>query len=107
MFGLNTYRKRKKLEIDREMLDYRESLMKEVEQLAFKCAQDKGYHEHEYHHNLELLGIEIAKLEARKETLANDVTTYKAWLEQKDKEIERLNNIVLKMAEAQKIIIQK
>lgn len=81
--------------------------MKQIEEIALKCAADKGNYEHEYHHGMEVLKIEIASLEARKETLANDVTTYKQWLEQKDKEIERLNNLCLKMAESQKIIIQK
>lgn len=47
-------------------------------------------------------------MEALKETMGNDVTTYKKWLEEKDKEINRLTNIISKMIENQpKTIIQQ
>lgn len=107
MFGLNSYMKRRKLEIDREVQNYRESFSKEIETPALACAKDKGNYEHEYHHSIENLRVEIAKLEALKETMKNDVTTYEKWLKEKDKEIERLHTLCLKLAESQKVIIQK
>lgn len=107
MFGLNNYMKRRKLEIDRELQNYRESFSKEIETLALACAKDKGKYEHEYNYSIENLRVEIAKLEALKETMKNDVTTYEKWLAEKNKEIERLHTLCLKLAESQKVIIQK
>ena len=106
MFGINTYYKRRKLEIDIEIESYRQKLMKEIETLALKCAEDKGNYEHEYHQAMEILKTEIAKLEALKEIMKQDVTTYKKLLEEKNKEIARQHELNLKLAD-QKITIHK
>lgn len=97
--GLKRYYTQKKLEVDKEIFEYKQSLMKEVEDLAMRCAKDKGHYEHDYHHTMEKLGIEIAKLEARKSELQNDEVTYKEWLKLKDDEIARLNGIVSQLIE--------
>lgn len=41
MFWFN-YLKRRKLEVDIEVQEYREELYREVEDLALLCAKDKG-----------------------------------------------------------------
>lgn len=97
-------RKEKEL-IDREMLAYFNEKKNEVDQrmIAFetKCATDTAGYEHTYHHAMEVKGIEIAKLEALKEVMENDVNTYKELLEQKDKEIARMAKIVSDFAKNQ------
>jgi len=56
-------------------------------------APNNWRYEHQFHHTKEEKGIELAKLEALKEIMANDVTTYTKLLDEKNKEIERLNAI--------------
>ena len=107
MFGLDNYKERRKLKIDREIQNYRESISKEIESLALACAKDKGNYEHEYHKSIENLRVEIAKLEALKETMKNDVIIYERLLKEKDKEIERVHTLCLKIAASQKVIIEK
>jgi hypothetical protein len=107
MFGLNNYMKRRKLEIDIEVQNYRESSFKEIENLALACARDKGNYEHEYHHSIEILKVDIAKLEALKETMKNDITNYEKCLNEKDKEIERLQSICIELAKSKNVTIQK
>jgi hypothetical protein len=70
---------------------------KQIEELAIKCADDTAKNEHEFHSKQQGLGIELAKLEALKETMQNDVTTYKKLLAEKDLEIVRLHNLVNKL----------
>jgi len=118
MFGINEYRRKRKVAIEIEMRNYREAILTEIEALknkkfeirnelqdfkikaqdeiallARQCAVEKGQHEHTFHSTREKLGIELANLEAKKEMFENDAITYKRLLAEKDKEIERLNNI--------------
>ena len=106
MFWFN-YLKRRKLEVDIEVQEYRKRLFKEVEGLALRCNKDKGDIEHEYHYGKEVLGIEIAKLEAKKEMLLTEVTVYEKLLEVKDNEIKRLTDICLKLGEYSGGVITK
>lgn len=99
MFGIKTYYARKKLEIDIEIEKYRNARMKEIQDLALKCADEKGEYEHTWHSSMEKLRIEIAKLEALKKTMANDVTCYKKLVEEKDKEIARQHEVNMKLAD--------
>ena len=103
------YRKEKKLDVDNEMVVYR---TRTIEQ-AQKAAEDTANNEHEYHHKMEELGIDIAKMEAEKEMLVEkkelwnqqkelllgSVDNYKELLEAKDEEIERLADLLEKMIE--------
>ena len=107
MFGINTYRKRKMLEVDKEIFEYWQKEIKRVEEVAIECAQQLGKYEHTFHNAKEILGIELAKLEALKEVMVNDVATHKKLLDEKNKEIDRLNSLCLKMAENKGVIIQK
>jgi len=106
MFGLNTYRKREKLKIDREMFEYRKDALLEVESLRNICLQDKASYEHEFHSAKEERGIELAKLDALKETHENDITTYKLLIKNKDEEIERMNALCSKLSESKIVIIK-
>ena len=118
MFGINIYRRNKKAAIDNEMRDYKNSILNRIEELnnkkieianelqqykikaqdeiallARQCGEQKGQYEHEFHSTKETLGIEIAELKAKKEMIENDAVVYERLLKEKDKEIERLNNI--------------
>ena len=107
MFGLNNYRKRRMLEIDIEVQEYRNSFKKEIEDLALVCARDKGDYEHEFHSAKERLGIDIAKLEASKELLEKDKLVYKQLLEEKDKEIKRIHELCSILSAPRKVTIKK
>jgi hypothetical protein len=71
---------------------------KELQVLAISCANDTKDYEHTFHQARETLGIEIAKLEAKRDTLkeiANqDKITYNTIVDGKNEEIERLTNII-------------
>lgn len=106
MFWSN-YLKRRKLEIDIEVQEYREKCLTEIEDLALLCAEEKGEYECEFHSKMESLKVEIAKLEAKKEMLSTEVTVYEKLLKAKDSEIERLNKLCLKLAEHREVVITK
>lgn len=107
MLGFRTYLKRQKLSVDIEVQKYRESKYQEVLELSKRCTNDIAVQEHEYHSKVEQYGIEIAKLEALKETLNNDIVTYKMLLGEKDKEILRLTEICNNIAKSKQIIVKK
>jgi hypothetical protein len=94
--------------IDRELEIYRQertnAINKKMIELETKCATDTAEYEHTFHSNKERLGINIAKLEGLKETMENDVETYKLWIIEKDKEIERLNTLLTLMIKNQQPI---
>lgn len=91
---LKRYYEDQKRKVDAEIFNYRHKLMKEVEELALRCAEDKGRYEHDYHHTMENLRVDIAKLEAKKSELDNDRVTYEEWLKMKNSEIARLSGII-------------
>lgn len=107
MFGLITYYKRKKLAIDIEIQEYREKSRKEVQESILECAKEISQLDHDFYKKQEELNVEIAKLEARKETLKNDVETYKLLIAEKDKEIQRMKEITIKALEKREIIFEK
>ena len=102
---LKFYEKEEKLKIDKGIEDYRQDTQKEIRDLAVRCAKDTKKTEHDYHFNQETLGINIAKLEAKKEHLeeitSTDKTAYERIIKGKDEEIERLSGILEKMVENQ------
>ena len=106
MLGLRTYYKRKKLEIDIEVLKYRTKMNKEIQELALECAKQRGEYEHDWHSKQEQLNTEIAKIEASKESMTKEVENLKEIIKEKDADILRLNNICLEFAKT-KISIQK
>ena len=102
---LELWKEEERLKCLRIITDYRTKRNEELQELAIKCADDTKKHEHSYHQNQQTLGIEIAKLEAKEEALAEivgqDKTTYNNMLKHKDDEIKRLNILLTKLIEAQ------
>lgn len=113
MFGqTKTYLKNLKLEktlIDREIDLYRREKMqmvnsdienekikrlKEVANLEIQCHTQIADYEHEFHSTKEIKGIELAKIEAKLEVLNSIEPTMVDIISNKDKEIERLVNII-------------
>lgn len=98
---LTLYKREKKLEIDQELANYRKNTYQEIHDLRVQCANDTKNLEHKYHSNQEELGVAIAKLEAKKESLEEinkaGKVNYEKMLDDKDKEIDRLNEIINKL----------
>jgi len=69
-----------------------------LQALAISCAKDTKDCEHTFHQAKETLGIEIAKLEAKRDALkeidGQDKNTYNTIVDGKNEEIERLTNII-------------
>jgi len=103
------YRKEQKLAIDTQTIEYRKSLVN----IAQQAADDTAKNEHTYHSKMEALGIDIAKLETKKELLVErkemwnehkelmlgSLDHVRELLEAKDDEIERLSDLLEKMIE--------
>ena len=88
------YREEKFLEIEKAVETYRASRNREMEDIAKRCAQELGYYEHDYHHAKELKGIELAELDAKKETLSEVIEASKKLMDAKDAEIKRLYDLL-------------
>lgn len=88
------YKKEQLLSVDQEIENYRAASNRRIEGLGQQCAKELGEYEHTYHYALQTKGIEIAKLEAKKETLTEVVEANKKLMEQKDAEIKRLSDTV-------------
>ncbi len=111
MFGINKkekidsdlelYRKRKLLDIDKDLEDYRSLKRKELSEFSQTCYKELGEYEHTYHYSKEEKGIELAKIEAsieaKKELLATDKNAYERMLKMKDDEINRLNEVIIRL----------
>ncbi len=87
------------MRLQNKVTEYRAKCNKEIQELAIKCAEDTKKLEHNYHKKQEDLGIEIAKQEARLETVKKDEETYNRLLEEKNDEIERLSEIINNLIE--------
>lgn len=85
---------RAKLEVDRDVESYRAERNAVKTDMARQCAEQLGEHEHNFHHKKELLGIELAKLEAKVEALKDNLDLQKKLAEQKDREIESLKWVI-------------
>jgi len=103
-------KKRKEL-IDREIqIYYEEEKVKIDNQLIDlkTCGlEDYKAYEHTFHSTMEARKIELAKLEALEEVMKNDITTYKLLMVEKDKEIERMNQIVIALSQNQGVKLLK
>lgn len=95
------YKKEKFLSIDKTIEDYRFKRQSEIQDIAKRCQEELGKYEHTYHYTKEQKGIELAKLEAKNEALAEVVKAREEvikadqnLLNSKDAEIKRLNEII-------------
>ena len=92
---LDLTRQTKLFEVDKEIEAYRNKRQKELTDIAKKCYEELGQHEHNYHSSLEKRGIEVAKLEAKKEDLEEIIEVKDKLLQTKDEEIKRLNELLV------------
>jgi hypothetical protein len=95
------YKKEKFLSVDKTIEDYRFKRQSEIQDLAKRYHEELGRYEHDYHWTKEQKGIELAKLEAKNEALAEVVKAREEVIKadnnlllSKDAEIKRLNEIV-------------
>jgi hypothetical protein len=93
---LELYRKEKYQKLNEEIENQKLKRLKEVANMEIQCHQQLAEYEHEFHSTKEQRGIELAKLEAKAETLRealnNNSTT--AIIEAKDAEINRLVSVI-------------
>lgn len=104
---LRHYLRNKKLKLDIEIQQYKESLFAQKEEMALLVAKQLGEYEHTFHSTHEMLGIELAKLEARKLALENELKVGEDRLADKNKEIERLTTICNKLAENKQVVVAR
>lgn len=93
--------------LDKEVHEYKVSCDKKIHKLSVKCADDTANLEHNFHSRQEELQSEIKGLEAKKEIMLNEVTTYKFLLKEKDNEIDRLNNLCQELIKKQNAYLSK
>ena len=93
---LELYRKEKYQKLNEEIENEKLKRLKEVANIEIQCHKQLAEYEHEFHSTKEQRGIELAKLEAKAETLRevlnNNSST--AIIEAKDAEINRLVNVI-------------
>jgi uncharacterized protein YeaO (DUF488 family) len=90
------YRREQKLIIDEEIQKYKLNRELEIVEVEKACHRQLAQYEHTFHQTKEDLGIELAKLEAKAETLREGVNnnSITAILEAKDAEINRLVSVI-------------
>jgi hypothetical protein len=90
------YRREQKLIIDEEIQKYKLNRELEIVEVEKACHRQLAQYEHTFHQTKEDLGIELAKLEARAESLREGLehngTT--AIVQAKDAEINRLVSVI-------------
>jgi len=93
---LELYRREKYQKLNEEIENEKLKRLKEVANIEIQCHKQLAEYEHEFHSTKEQRGIELAKLEAKAETLRevlnNNSST--AIIEAKDAEINRLVNVI-------------
>jgi hypothetical protein len=90
------YRREQKLIIDEEIQKYKLNRELEIVEVEKACHRQLAQYEHTFHQTKEDLGIELAKLEAKAETLREGINnnSITAILEAKDAEINRLVSVI-------------
>jgi len=66
---LELYKQEEILKVDIEVQTYRQKREKEISELGKKCHEQLGQYEHVFHNTKEVRGIELAKLEAKVESM--------------------------------------
>lgn len=102
------YKKEKFLEVDREIHEYIKKREAVVADMGRKCHEQLAAYEHDFHQTKETKGIELAKLEAKVETLGEIIKAREealnanaALLKSKEDEISKLNTIIMEMVKKQ------
>jgi hypothetical protein len=91
---IELYRREKFNQVDNDIETHKIKRLKEVAELEIQCHRQLGEYEHEFHSTKEVRGIELAKVEAKIEALNSIEPTLMDIISNKDKEIERLVNII-------------
>ena len=101
---LEFYRRERKLKIDEEIQTYKLNRELEVIQVEKTCHRQLAEYEHTFHQTKENLGIELAKLEAKAETLreALNNNSSTAIIAAKDNEIARLVSVINSLTKIKK-----
>jgi hypothetical protein len=91
---IELYRREKIQNVNIDIENHKIKRLKEVANLEIECHKQLADYEHEFHSTKEIKGIELAKIEAKIEALNSIEPTLVDIIENKDKEIERLVNII-------------
>ena len=91
---IELYRREKMQNVNIDIENHKIKRLKEVTNLEIECHKQLADYEHEFHSTKEIKGIELAKIEAKIEALNSIEPTLVDIIENKDKEIERLVNII-------------
>jgi|694.fasta_scaffold32109_10 hypothetical protein len=91
---IELYRREKFNQVDNDIETHKIKRLKEVAELEIQCHRQLGEYEHEFHSTKEIRGIELARVEAKIEALNSIEPTLMDIISNKDKEIERLVNII-------------
>ena len=91
---IELYRREKMQNVNIDIENHKIKRLKEVANLEIECHKQLADYEHEFHSTKEIKGIELAKIEAKIEVLNSIEPTLMDIISNKDKEIERLVNII-------------
>tara|TARA_B110000503_G_scaffold7399_1_gene10011 strand:- start:1643 stop:2014 length:372 start_codon:yes stop_codon:yes gene_type:complete len=91
---IDLYRREKMQMVNSDIENEKIKRLKEVANLEIQCHKQIADYEHEFHSTKEIKGIELAKIEAKLEVLNSIEPTMVDIISNKDKEIERLVNII-------------
>ena len=91
---LELYRREKYQKLNEEIENSKLKRLKEVAEIEIACHNQLAQYEHTFHQTKEDRGIELAKLEAKIEALNSIEPTMVDIISNKDKEIDRLVNII-------------
>ena len=91
---IELYRREKMQNVNIDIENHKIKRLKEVANLEIECHRQLADYEHEFHSTKEIKGIELAKIEAKIEVLNSIEPTLMDIISNKDKEIERLVNII-------------
>ena len=93
---LELYRREKYQKLNEEIENEKLKRLKEVANIEIQCHRQLAEYEHEFHSTKEQRGIELAKLEAKAETLREAINNNSstAIIAAKDSEINRLVSVI-------------
>ena len=93
---LELYRKEKYQKLNEDIENEKLKRLKEIAELEIACHRQLAQYEHTFHSTKENLGIELAKLEAKAETLREAINNNSstAIIAAKDSEINRLVSVI-------------
>ncbi len=93
---LELYRKEKYQKLNEEIENQKLKRLKEIAEMEITCHRQLAQYEHEFHSTKETLGIELAKLEAKADTLREGLNnnSTEAIIAAKDAEINRLVSVI-------------